>query len=667
MAEKPTYKELENRILKLERSELECKLAERAFREKSKTLSSILESNPHGIAMIDSKDHYLYINPYFTKITGYTLEEIPTKKDWLNKVYPDPEYRKKITATWEKDTQELGMGKSREFQIICKNGQSKCIEFRSTFLTNQTISVLTDITQRCKAKKELRESEERLKAIFQANPDPVAVYDINKYPLFLNPAFTEVFGWCLTEMQNKDNPFVPKDQTIPTQRMVKESYESGNPVRFETKRLSKDGRKLNILLSAAGIKNIHGINNGFVINFKDITEQKRIEAHLRQSQKMEAIGTLAGGIAHDFNNILSGIFGYAQLTEMSLNDPDKARKQIKQVVKGAQRASDLVQQILTFSRQTEYKKYPIKLSLIVKEAIKFLRSSIPATIEIQEKILSGSTISADPTQAHQVIMNLCTNAYQAMRETGGTLTVVLDDMEIKCQEPSTTNPYIPGNFIKLEIRDTGQGMDNETQAKMFDPYFTTKKPDEGTGLGLAVVAGIVKKHHGFIRADSEPNRGSVFQVFWPATQKNSADCLPESKKARSLNGSEHIMLVDDEPDILDSLKGILEKQGYQVRIFRDAISAFQAFVKDPGFFDLIITDMVMPRMTGNELSVKVLNIRKSMPIILCTGYNENFTQNMADKIGISKYIQKPLTGPALSALIRETLDEQMIATQKQLG
>lgn len=666
MAEKPTYEELENRIQALEASEVKCKLAERAFREKSKTLSSILESNPHGIAMLDTKGHYLYINPYFTKITGYTLEEIPTKKEWLNKVYPDPEYRKKIAAAWKKDTQELGMGQRREFQIICKDGQSKRIEFRSTFLTHQTISVLTDITQRWKAKNQLRESEERLKAIFQANPDPVAVFDAEKHPLYLNPAFTEVFGWCLTEMQNKKIPFVPEDQKILTKQKVKEIYQSGNPVRFETKRLTKEGRTLNILLSAAGIKNIHGINNGFVINFKDITEQKRTEAQLRQAQKMEAIGTLAGGIAHDFNNILSGIFGYAQLTEMSLDNPDKAREQIKQVVKGAQRASDLVQQILTFSRQTEYKKYPIKLSSIVKEAVKFLRSSIPATIEIQEKILSRSTILADPTQAHQVIMNLCTNAYQAMRKSGGTLTVALDDIEILCQEPSSPTPYTPGNFIRLEIRDTGHGMDKETQAKMFDPYFTTKKADEGTGLGLAVVAGIVKKHHGFIRADSSVNHGSTFQVFWPTIETRRANCLP-GKKAASLNGSEQIMLVDDEPDILDSLGRILEIQGYQVAVFRDAISAFQSFVKDPGYFDLIVTDMVMPGMTGNEFCVKVLNIRKDMPIILCTGYNDNFTQNMADKIGISKYIQKPLTGPGLSAFIREILDDRVIAPQNQLA
>jgi len=258
---------------------------------------------------------------------------------------------------------------------------------------------------------------------------------------------------------------------------------------------------------------------------------------------MEAIGTLAGGIAHDFNNILSGIFGYAQLTEMNLNDPDKARKHIKQLIKGAQRASGLVQQILTFSRQTDYKKYPIKLSSIVKEAVNFLRSSIPATIEIQENILSRSTILADSTQAHQIIMNLCTNAYQAMRDSGGTLTVKLDDVKIKHQDHSAGNPYIPGNFVKLEIRDTGHGMDNETRTRIFDPYFTTKKPDEGTGLRLAVVDGIIKKHHGFIRASSQINHGSTFQVFWPIIANNGSFHGPCREKTASLTGSEHIMLV----------------------------------------------------------------------------------------------------------------------------
>lgn len=663
MAEKPTYKELEKRIQELEKSEFQCKQADRALKKERQTLSTILESNPHGIAMINSNDKYLYINPYFTKITGYTLEDIPTKKAWFNKAYPDPEYRKKVKSTWGKDHTKQGMGENREFQITCKDGESKRIEFRSTFLNNQTISVLTDITQRWKAKEALRESEERLKAIFLANPDPVAVYDDARSPLYLNPAFTEIFGWRLNEMQDNDIPFVPEDQKRITRLKTKEIYQSGKPVRFETIRLSKNGRIINVLLSAAVIKQR---NNGVVVNFKDITEQKNTEAQLRQAQKMEAIGTLAGGIAHDFNNILSGIFGYAQLAEMSLNDPDKAKKKIQQVVNGAKRAAALVQQILTFSRQTEHQKGPVKLFLIVKEAVQFLRSSIPATIEIQEKIISRSVILADPTQVHQIIINLCTNAYHAMGNSGGTLTVVLDDIEILSQDNSTVNPYIPGHFVRLEIKDTGHGMDKETRTRMFDPYFTTKKPDEGTGLGLAVVDGIVKKHHGFIRTYSKVGRGSTFQIFWPTIENNSANgTLPREKKVVSPIGSEQIMLVDDEPEILDSLKSILEEQGYQVSIFMDGISAFQAFIKDPGRFDLIITDLIMPRMTGKELSVKILNIRKDMPIILCTGYNENFTHEMVSKIGISKYIQKPLMGPELSTLIREILDSQPVFSPKK--
>jgi len=462
MTEKPTYEQLELRIQDLEKSEFDCKQVEQTLEKERQTLSRILESNPHGIAMIDDNGQYLYINPYFTKITGYTLDEIPSKKEWFKKAYPDKEYRDKITGTWKKDTGKQGMGENREFQIRCKNGQSKRIEFRTTFLKNQTISVLTDVTQRSKAKDALRESKERLKAIFQANPDPVAVYDTLGVPLHLNPAFTKVFGWSIDELRQEEISFIPSDQEEITKFNIKELCRSGNTVQFETKRMSKHHGMINILLSAAAIKTLHGISTGIVINFKDITHQKQTEAHLRQAQKMEAIGTLAGGIAHDFNNILSGIFGYAQLAKMCLDTPDKAMSHIDQVVKGAERASSLVQQILAFSRQTEYKKYPVKLFSIVKEAIKFLRSSIPTTIEIEEKIISRSTILADPTQAHQIIMNLCTNAYHAMRVSGGRLTVKLEDTKITRQEQSVINPYIPGNFIRLEIKDTGHGMDKAT-------------------------------------------------------------------------------------------------------------------------------------------------------------------------------------------------------------
>ncbi|MCD4722023.1 MAG: PAS domain S-box protein [Desulfobacula sp.] len=654
----PLYDSCGNLIGAIEaiRDITEKKQTERILYKEKERLSTIFESNPHGMAMVDNNGQYLYINSCFTKITGYTLKDIPSRKEWFEKVYPDEEDRKRIARISEKDNIKKNLDENREFSIRCKNGQSKNIEFRTTYLKDQIIYVLTDVTQHMKAKEALRESEERLKVIFAANPDPVVVYDVNRHPVYLNPAFTEVFGWCLNELQGKRIPFVPMDQKKITKEKIKEIYESGNPVRFETKRLSRHGEIIDVLFSAAMIKDLKGISNGLVVNLTDIIEQKTIEEQLRQSQKMEAIGTLAGGIAHDFNNILSGIFGYAQLIEMSLNDPDKARKNLKLLVKGAQRASDLVQQILMYSRQTKHKKNPLKLFLIVKEAIKFLRSSIPATIEIQEKILSRAVVMADPTQVHQIVINLCTNAYYAMFDSGGTLTVALDDIEIAEQDHLTSNSSMPGNYVKLEVSDTGQGMDKKTLERIFDPYFTTKGIGKGTGLGLSVVDGIVKKHNGFIKAYSEVGHGSMFQVFWPVIEKKSSHNFSEKMENILPKGTEQIMLVDDETDILDTLQEILEKEGYKVAIFKDGLSALHAFTKNPGIFDLVITDMTMPQMTGEELSAKILKLRKDMPIILCTGYHENFTKDMACEIGISKYVQKPLTGQELSALVREILD-----------
>ena len=518
-------------------------------------------------------------------------------------------------------------------------------------------SIINQTNKKEKAEEQLRKSEERLKAILEANPDPVAVYDANGHPLYLNPAFTEIFGWTLYELQGRRIPFVPEDQEELTKIKIKEIYGSGDPVRFETKRLSKLGKTINVFLSAAIIKDLQGINTGLVVNLTDITEQKNIEEQLRQSQKMEAIGTLAGGIAHDFNNILSGIFGYTKLAEMNIDDPAKIKKYLDQVTQGAQRATELVQQILTFSRQAEYKKNPLELFLIVKEAIKFLRSSIPTTIEIQENISSRSMVMANPTQIHQVVINLCTNAYHAMSDSGGTLYVELKDETIEPRNGSMANSAKPGNYVKLEVRDTGHGMNKKALEKIFDPYFTTKDVNKGTGLGLAVVNGIIKKHNGFIKIHSKIGHGSAFQIFWPIIENQDAINFPQKKETNLPRGTEQIMLVDDEINILATSQAILEKQGYKVTTFEDGVSALEAFIKDPNFFDLVITDMTMPRMTGDELASKLLTIQQEIPIILCTGFSETVSEEKAESIGVKGFLMKPIATNDLLVKIQEVLNK----------
>ena len=380
---------------------------------------------------------------------------------------------------------------------------------------------------------------------------------------------------------------------------------------------------------------------------------QKSKEQLRQSQKMEAIGTLAGGIAHDFNNILSSILGYAQLVEMNISEPDDVRKNIDQVVKGARRAGELVKQILAFSRQNESEKQPLKIYLVIKEAVKFLRSSIPSSIDIIENIHTRNMVLADATQIHQVVMNLCTNAYQAMQDKGGTLSVSLCDRMMV----DSVVLHKPGPYIELEIKDTGPGIEERFLNRIFDPYFTTKKFSQGTGLGLAVVEGIVKNHRGFIKVHSKTGCGTAVQVFFPVAGQSDPGSQVKPL-ADKLTGTEKIMLVDDEEDILKTSKMILERLGYHVSEFMDGISAMAAFEADPQGFNLIITDMAMPKMDGRVLSKKILALRKDIPIILCTGYHETFTEEAALRAGIRRYVQKPLTGKDLALIIRDELKKK---------
>jgi len=386
---------------------------------------------------------------------------------------------------------------------------------------------------------------------------------------------------------------------------------------------------------------------------KAFQASKEKEIQLQQAQKMEAIGTLAGGIAHDFNNILSGIIGYAELAKMDLNTNTKAGRYIDQVKIGARRAGEIVSQILTFSRQTESEMKPIKIYLIVKEAVKFLRSSIPSTIHISENVATHDMAFADPTQIHQVVMNLGTNAYHAMRETGGTLSVSLKKAELSNNDLEEGCPF--GEYIVLQIADTGCGIDDGVMDRIFDPYFTTKAVSQGTGLGLAVVSSIVKKHNGMIKINSQIGKGTIVDVFFPIFNNTLDHCEEPEYSVKNLEGTEHILLVDDEHGILDSTRQMLSNMGYTISGFADGISAFKAFAKAPAAFDLVITDMSMPNMDGRVLSEKILSVRKEIPVILCTGFHETFTETDAVKMGIRRYLHKPVTIQTLTLAIRDEL------------
>jgi signal transduction histidine kinase/ActR/RegA family two-component response regulator len=388
------------------------------------------------------------------------------------------------------------------------------------------------------------------------------------------------------------------------------------------------------------------------------------ERQMQQVLKLQAIGTLAGGIAHDFNNILFPIIGYTELTMDDVSPESQAFRNLEEVLKAANRAKELVQQILTFSRLNGHSRKPIRVQTIIHEALKLLRASIPKTIDIRVDVDdSCMAILGDATQIHQVVMNLCTNAYQAMLETGGRIEIGLRQVDIDYDETVHQVGIKMGPHVMLTIKDEGIGMEPLVLERIFEPYYTTKEPGKGTGLGLSVIHGIVKNHSGFIRVESTPARGSTFRVYLPVLE----DAGPEVDEAVSSpepGCGERILLVDDEEQIVAVGRQMLEKLGYHVTARTDSLDALALFAQGPENFDLVITDMTMPRMSGDQMARKLLEIKPTLPIILCTGYSEMITEVKAEDLGIVKFVMKPIIKEDLAIAVRAALEAKGLAAAR---
>ncbi len=387
---------------------------------------------------------------------------------------------------------------------------------------------------------------------------------------------------------------------------------------------------------------------------RDITKLKILESQLRQSQKMEAIGTIAGGIAHDFNNILGIVLGNIELAITDIPEWNPAKQNLKKIKQASFRAKEIVRQLLTFTRKTAHEKEVIPIQDLVKETIGLLRASIPTSVDLKTQIQEDTgSIKANATQIHQVLVNLCTNAVYAMDNTG-VLEIKVSQLKIDDQVKSFDKKLCAGSYIKLSVKDNGIGISKETQEKIFDPYFTTKEIGKGTGMGLSVVHGIVNGHDGEISIQSEVGKGTCVNIIFPEVSAPLTKIIEEQSEIQK--GNEKILFVDDEPSLVELAQTILQRLGYEVEAFVDPVKAFVKFESDPESFDLIITDMTMPKMTGDQLSRKVLKIRPTMPIILCTGYNNKISEEHSKKIGIRTFLQKPLGMNTLAATIRSALD-----------
>ncbi len=385
----------------------------------------------------------------------------------------------------------------------------------------------------------------------------------------------------------------------------------------------------------------------------DIADRKRMQDQLIQSQKMESIGTLAGGIAHDFNNILNAIFGFTYLAKMKVPEGSDAADKLDSLTKAANRATDLVRQILLFSRSGSEGLKPTRVTPVIKEALKLLRASIPATVEMQENIAPTGLIMADPVQIHQILMNLCTNAYHAMQETGGVLGIDLQEVQITADFASTFVDLKPGPHIRLTVSDTGHGMEPSIKDRIFEPYFTTKEKGKGTGLGLSVVHGIVKNYGGEITITSELSRGTTFQVYMPVIQKKEEQV--EIADETILNGTGSVLFVDDEKSTVLISTEILESLGYKVTGQTDSQEALKLFREKPDKFDVVITDMTMPKMTGIKMAEEMIGIRPDIPVILCTGFSEGINEEMVKQKGIREFLMKPVAPVNIAKAIHSVL------------
>ena len=635
--------------------------AEEAIRNSARQWRMTFDAVSDAILLLDENMRILRCNTAMRDFIERPFDDIIGQHCW-RLVHGTTEPFKECPAmrareTLQKETLELEAG-DRWLQV-----SAEPILDKKSGNFSGAVHIISDITDRKKHEEALFESRERYRDLYENAPNAYfSVSAVDGSISGCNSRAEQLFGYDRATLMGMKVIDLYSDTSFdkPLAQQVFKRFKSGEQIRdVELQVKHKDGHPVWVSLSVNPIKDSEGriVESRSVLI--DISERKSLENQLRHAQKMESIGTLAGGIAHDFNNILSVIIGNAELAMDEVSKDHALYTELDEISRAGNRAKDLVKQILTFSRQTDEEFMPIKPYLLFKEALKLLHSILPATIEINQHIDPDSgMIMADPSQMHQVIMNLCTNSYQALSEEGGVLDVRLEAFELPPEFASRYPDLSPGSYVRFTVSDTGCGMTPDVKGKIFDPYFTTKEKGRGTGLGLAVVFGIVKACGGAITVYSEPGEGTTFHVYFPRIEMAEEALEPQVEEPLP-TGHERILLVDDEPSVAKSAKITLERLGYKVETQTSSLETLALFKAGPDQFDLVITDLTMPRLTGDKLARELIKIRPDISVILCTGFSEKISEEKAKETGIRAFLMKPVLRDDLAKTVREVLDRQI--------
>jgi PAS domain S-box-containing protein len=647
----------------------ERKRSEAALRASEERLRLFIEHAPVALAMLDADLRYLSCSRRW--LTDYDLVDQAVIGRSHYEVFPEiPDHWKAVhrralageVVRAENDRFERADGSVQWQRWEVRPWRDQAGDIAGLVIFSE------DITARRETEAALARSEERFRQAMDAASDGLWDWDVPSGVIYFSPGYFRMLGYEPGAIPGDTDTLLALVHPEDRERVLEahgDCIRNAAPsVDVEFRMRSRDGHWHWILGRGKALRrDAEGQALQMVGTYTDITARKQaeeqrshVEAQLRQAQKMEALGTLAGGIAHDFNNILGIIIGFTELAMGNAGGPEAARADLGEVLLAAHRARDLVQQILAFSRLGEPEKKPVQVGLIVKEALKMLRASLPATIEIKTHVKSRTVVLADPTQIHQVLMNLCANAGHAMQATGGVLDVRLEDARLGPLEIPPHSDLHPGAFVRLTVKDTGHGIPPELLGRIFDPFFTTKEPGVGTGLGLAVVHGIVTNHGGAIKVSSTPGRGTAFEVLLPAMDRAQEPAMQDDTPLP--RGHERILVVDDEPALTQITRQMLERLGYQVECRASGIDALKAFGNDVDGkpFDLVITDMTMPKLTGADLARELLNRHPDLPIILSTGFSDKLDAEAARRLGLKGILPKPFVVRELARMVREALD-----------